>query len=167
MAFELSKVLSTSSGGSFSSHRKYSMIVKDHLEIHKFDRFNFVLWKNQMRDEMIQRKQLKPFSGEAARLEGMTNDDWEELNLLSISTIDRTQQTMYTPQSSTMTRLRNYGLNYVVPMRRSSDQIKFISCENSDKYLHLKGTNSVVAHFNEFDALQFQLLAQKMTMDDE
>ena len=43
-----------------------------------------------MRDEMIQRKQLKPFSGEAARLEGMTNDDWEELNLLSISTIDRT-----------------------------------------------------------------------------
>ena len=32
---------------------------------------------------MIQRRQLGPLSGEAKRPKGMTNDDWEELDLLA------------------------------------------------------------------------------------
>ena len=33
--------------------------------------------------------------------------------------------------------------------------------------LHMKDTDSVASHLNEFDALWSQLQAQKMTMDDE
>ena len=40
-----------------------------------------------MRDVLIQRRQLRPLSGEAKRPKGMTNDDWEELDLLEMSTI--------------------------------------------------------------------------------
>ena len=87
MVFEMSEVLSTSHSGSFRSHRNHSMSGKDHLEIRKFDRTNFALWKNQMRDVLIQRRQLIPLSEEAKRSEGMTKDDWEELDLLAISTI--------------------------------------------------------------------------------
>ena len=36
---------------------------------------------------MIQRRQFTPLSGEAKTPEGMTNDDWEELDLLAMSTI--------------------------------------------------------------------------------
>ena len=40
-----------------------------------------------MRDVFIQRRQLRPLSGETKRHEGMTNDDWEEFDLLAMSTI--------------------------------------------------------------------------------
>ena len=40
-----------------------------------------------MRDVLIQRRQLRPLGGEAKRPEGMTKDDWEELDLLAMSTI--------------------------------------------------------------------------------
>ena len=36
---------------------------------------------------VIQIMQLRPLSGEAKRPKGMTNDDWEELNPLAMSTI--------------------------------------------------------------------------------
>ena len=44
-------------------------------------------WKNQMRDVIIQRRQLSPLSGEAKRPKGMNNDRWEELDLLAMFTI--------------------------------------------------------------------------------
>ena len=83
----MSEISSTSRGGSFNSHRNHSMSGKDHLEIRKFDRSNFTLWKNQIRDVQIQRRKLRPLGGEAKRLEGMTKDDCEELDPLAMSTI--------------------------------------------------------------------------------
>ena len=40
-----------------------------------------------MRDVLIERNKLWSLSGEAKRPEGMINDDWEELNLLTMSTV--------------------------------------------------------------------------------
>ena len=69
------------------------MTRKGYLEINKFDISNFALrpliliqmrdvliQRSQIRDVLIQRSQLRPLSGKAKRLEGMTNDDWKELN---------------------------------------------------------------------------------------
>ena len=39
-----------------------------------------------MRDVLIQRRKLSPLGGEA-KPQGMSNDDWEELDLLAMSTI--------------------------------------------------------------------------------
>ena len=63
------------------------MSGKDHLEIRKFDGSNFSWWKNQMREVLIQRRQLRPLGGEGKRPEGMSKDDWEEPDLLAMSTI--------------------------------------------------------------------------------
>ena len=56
-------------------------------EIQKFDGSNFALWKNKMRDVLIQKMQLRPLSREAKRPEGMINDNRKELDLLAMSTI--------------------------------------------------------------------------------
>ena len=37
-----------------SSSKNYSFLGKDHIEIQKFDGSNFALWKNQMRDVLVQ-----------------------------------------------------------------------------------------------------------------
>ena len=166
MASEMSEVSSTSRGGSFNSHRNHSMSGKDHLEIRKFDGSNFALWKNQMRDVLIQRRQLRPLGGEAKRPEGMTKDDWEELNLLAMSTIrlhlaDNVYFTVLDCDSAEMlwTKLcstyeKETASNKVYLMRKIYD-------------LRMKDNDSVASHLNDFDAIWSQLQAQKMTMDDE
>ena len=165
-ASEMSEVSSTSRGGSFNSHRNHSMSGKDHLEIRKFDGSNFALWKNQMRDVLIQRRQLRPLSGEAKRPEGMTKDDWEELDLLAMSTIrlhlaDNVYFTVLDCDSAEIlwTKLCNTyeketASNKVYLMRKLYD-------------LRMKDNDSVASHLNDFDALWSQLLAQKMILDDE
>ena len=59
MVSEMSEVSSTSRDDSFNSHRNHSTSRKDHLDIRKFDGSNFALWKNQMRDVLIQIKPIK------------------------------------------------------------------------------------------------------------
>ena len=76
----MSEVSSISCGGFFNSHR-------NHLETRKFEGSNFALWKNQIRDVQIHRRQLRTLGGEAKRPKGMSNDNWEELDLLAMSTI--------------------------------------------------------------------------------
>ena len=51
---------SSTSVGHNSSSKNYSFLGKDHIEIRKFDGSNFALWKNQMRDVLVQRKQRGP-----------------------------------------------------------------------------------------------------------
>ena len=49
----------------------------------KLEVANFTLWKNKMKDILIQRRQLRSLGGEVKRPEGMTKDDWEEFDLLN------------------------------------------------------------------------------------
>ena len=70
-----------------SSSKNYSFLGKDHIEIRKFDGSNFALWKNQMRDVLVQRKQTRPLGGKAKKPNDMDDDDWEELDALTMSTI--------------------------------------------------------------------------------
>ena len=46
---------SSTSVGRNSSCKNYSFLGKDHIEIRKFDGSNFALWKNKMRDVLVQR----------------------------------------------------------------------------------------------------------------
>ena len=53
---------SSTSVGRNNSSKNYPFFGKDHTEIRKFDGFNFALWKNQMRDVLVQRKQTRPLA---------------------------------------------------------------------------------------------------------
>ena len=78
----------STSVGRNSSSKKYSFLGKDHIEIRKFDGSNFALWKNQMHDVLVQKKQTRPLGGKAKKSDDMDDDDdWEELDALTMSTI--------------------------------------------------------------------------------
>ena len=149
-----------------SSSKNYSFLGKDHIEIRKFDGSNFALWKNQMRDVLVQRKQTRPLGGKAKKPNDMDDDDWEELDALTMSTIrlhlaDSVYFTVLDSQNSEElwkklcnTYEKETAANKVYLMRKLYD-------------LRMKDTDSIASHLNQFDALWSQLQAQKMTMDDE
>ena len=157
---------SSTSVGRNSSSKNYSFLGKDHIEIRKFDGSNFALWKNQMRDVLVQRKQTRPLGGKAKKPNDMDDDDWEELDALTMSTIrlhlaDSVYFTVLDSQNSEElwkklcnTYEKETAANKVYLMRKIYD-------------LRMKDTDSIASHLNQFDALWSQLQAQKMTMDDE
>ena len=55
--------------------------------IRKFDGTNFSMWKEQIKDVLVQKKQLKPISGPIAKPVDMSEEDWAELDALAKSTI--------------------------------------------------------------------------------
>ena len=85
MASEMSDVSSGSRGG--NPYKNYAFHGKEQLEIRKFDGSNFALWKNQMRDVLVQRRQMKPLGGEEKRPDDTDDDDWKELDAMTMSTI--------------------------------------------------------------------------------
>ena len=70
-----------------SSSKNYSFLGKDHIEIRKFDGSNFALWKNQMRDVLVQRRKTRSLGSKAKKPDDMDDDDWEELDALTMSTL--------------------------------------------------------------------------------
>ncbi|MCO5603608.1 hypothetical protein L7F22_057759 [Adiantum nelumboides] len=55
--------------------------------IKKLDGTNFPLWKKQIWQVLVQKKQVKPLKLEGERPKGMDEDEWEELDELACSTI--------------------------------------------------------------------------------
>ena len=55
--------------------------------IRKFDGTNFSMWKEQLKDVLVQKKQLKPISEPTAKPADMSKEDWAELDALTKSTI--------------------------------------------------------------------------------
>ena len=55
--------------------------------IRKFDGTNFNMWKEQIKDVLVQKKQLKPISGPTAKPVDMSEEDWAELDALAKSMI--------------------------------------------------------------------------------
>ena len=72
---------SSTSVGCSSSCKNQPFLGKDHIEIRKFDGSNFVLWKNQIYDVPVQRRQMRGLGGIAKKPDDMDDDDWEELEL--------------------------------------------------------------------------------------
>ena len=57
------------------------------FNIRKFDGTNFSLWKEQIQDVLVQKKQLKPIVGPNAKPVNMSDGDWAKLDVLAKSTI--------------------------------------------------------------------------------
>ena len=87
MGSEMLNASSSTSVGRNSSCKNYSCLGKDHIEICKFDGSNLALWKNQTRDVLVQSKQTRPLGGKAKKPDDMDDDDWEELDALTMSTM--------------------------------------------------------------------------------
>ena len=78
---------SSTSVGRNSSCKNYSFLGNNPIEIRNFDGSNFALWKNHIRDVLVQRKQMRPLGGKSKKSDDMDDDDWEELDALTVTTI--------------------------------------------------------------------------------
>ena len=120
-----------------------------------------------MRDVLIQRRQLRPLGGEVKRLEGMTKDDWEELDLLAMSTIrlHLAENVYFTVLDCDSTEMLWTKLCSTYEKETASNKVYLM--RNIYDLRKIKDNDSVASHLNDFDAIWSQLQAQKMTMDDE
>ena len=57
------------------------------FNIEKLDGTNFPFWKEQIYNVLVQKKQVKPLKLQGIKPEGMSADDWDEMDELARSTI--------------------------------------------------------------------------------
>ena len=57
------------------------------FNIEKLDGTNFPFWKEQIYNVLVQKKQVKPTKLKGVKLEGTTQEDWDDLDELARSTI--------------------------------------------------------------------------------
>ena len=57
------------------------------FNIKKLDGTNFPLWKEQIYNVLVQKKQVKPLKLHGIKLEDISKDDWDEMDDLARTTI--------------------------------------------------------------------------------
>ena len=57
------------------------------FNIEKLDGTNFPFWKEQIYNVLVQKKQVKPIKLEGVKPEGVSQEDWDDLDELARSTI--------------------------------------------------------------------------------
>ena len=71
-----------------------------------------------MRDVLVQRKQTRPLGGKEKKPNDMDDDDWEEHDALTMSTIRLHLADCVYFIVSTVKTPKNFGKRYAIPMRR-------------------------------------------------
>eukprot|EP00250_Pteridium_aquilinum_P021200 c25051_g1_i1 orf=1172-1807(-) len=148
-----------------------SMKDRDVYDIKKFDGSNFALWKEQIQDILVQKKQKAPilFANRAAALTEhfqVTQYDRDELDAMARSTIRlHLAESVYftvldcntahaTWQKLCNTYEQNTPSNKVFLMRKLFN-------------LRMKENGSVAHHINDFESTFAQMRTQQMNLDDE
>ena len=92
--------------------------------IKKFDGSNFTLWKAQIKDVLIQKKQIKALR--PCKEGEFIDAEWNDLDELVSSTIrlHLAELVYFTIMSSTTIVSLQYGRSYATPMRRRQLQIR-------------------------------------------
>ena len=129
-------------------------------DMRKFDGNNFALWKEQMQDVLVQKKQRLPIMHATCTENlGMTQIEWDELDAMARATIRlHLAESVYfmilecattygTWHKLINTYEKNIASNKVFLMRKLYN-------------LRMKESSSAAVHINEFDSLFAQIHAQ-------
>ena len=133
---------------------------KDVYDIRKFDGTNFALWKEQMQDVLVQKKQRLPILyPERTEEMDMTQLEWEELDALSRSTIRlHLVESVYFSVLECPTTFATWRKLCNSYEKESATNKVFLFRKLYG--LRKKESQSVAAHLNEFDSLFAQIRAQ-------
>ena len=141
--------------------------TKDVYDIQKFDSSSFVLWKKQIQDVLVQKKQRLPILQDGKiKQTGLKQTQWDELDALARSTLR-----LHLAELVYFTILE-YLTAYFVWQKLCSTYEKN-STSNKVFLMHklynlkMKESSGVTTHVNEFDSLFAQIRAQRMQIDDE
>ena len=72
------------------------------------------LWKNQMCDAVVQRRQMRPLGGKAKKPDDMDNDDRKEVDALTMSTIRLHLADSVYFTGLTIKSPKNFGKRYAI-----------------------------------------------------
>ena len=141
------------------------------FDIRKFDGSNFGLWKEQIQDILVQKKQRAPIAfatRQAALTEHfqVTQFEWEELDAMARSTIRlHLAESVYfivldcpTVHATWLKLCNTYEQN--TPSNKVFLMRKLFN-------LRMKENGSVAHHINDFESTFAQMRAQRMNLDDE
>ena len=141
------------------------------FDIRKFDGSNFGLWKEQIQDILVQKKQRAPIAfatRQAALTEHfqVTQFEWEELDAMARSTIRlHLAESVYftvldcpTVHATWLKLCNTYEQN--TPSNKVFLMQKLFN-------LRIKENGSVAHHINDFESTFAQMRAQRMNLDDE
>jgi hypothetical protein len=144
-----------------------AMMQSSKFEVEKFNgKSNFELWKLKMWDLLVQQGLQKAFAGKSKKPTTMTNEDWEDLDAKSLSTIclcladevlfnivgeDTTSGLWSKLESLYMTK----PLTSIIYLKRQLYS------------LQMKEGTKVVDHLNTFNTLIVQLTSMEIKFEDE
>ena len=129
------------------------------FNIMKFDGTNFNLWKEQIQDVLVQKKQLKPIARLAgAKPADMSDEDWLELDALAKSTIrlHLAESVYFTVVSETSSHNLWKKLCNTSEKETASNKVYLMKRLFE---LHMKEGTSVASHLNEFNIIFSQMHA--------
>ncbi|MCO5567850.1 hypothetical protein L7F22_038543 [Adiantum nelumboides] len=135
------------------------------FNIEKLDGNNYVYWKEQIYNVLVQKKQAKPIRLAGVKPDDMDADDWLELDELARSTIMLTlHKTVYFNVKDTKGAFGVWqALSNLYEKKSAASQVywlkKFID-------LRMKEFTLMSAHLNEFNTILSQLQAQEVEFKD-
>ena len=141
--------------------------TKDVYGIKKFDGSNFAVWKEQIQDVLVQKKQRLPIlQNGRTKDSGLTQIRWNELDALARSTLR-----LHLAKSVYFTILE-CPIAYSVWLKlcsiyENNSASNKVFLMRKLYILKMKESSRVTAHLNEFDNLFAQICAQRMQIDDE
>ena len=134
--------------------------------IRKFDGTNFSMWKEQIKDVLVQKKQLKPISGPTAKPVDMSEEDWAELDALAKSTIRlHLAESVYFTMVSETTSFNLWNKLCSTYEKETASNKVYLMKRLFE--LQMKEGTSVASHLNEFNIIFSQMQAQKLEFGDE
>ena len=126
------------------------------FNIGKFDGTNFSLWKEQIQDELVQKKQLKPISRPSTKPVDMSDANWAELDALAKSTIrlHLAESVHFTVVSET-TSFNMWKKLYSTYEKETASNKVYLMKRLFE--LQMKKGTSVASHLNEFNIIFSQM----------
>ena len=96
------------------------------FNIEKLDGTNFPFWKEQVFNVLVQKKQIKPIKYEGKNIDTMSQEDWEDMDALTRSTIMLSLSKNMFTISQEQPLAMSYGKSFATCMSKRVWHHKFI-----------------------------------------
>lgn len=134
--------------------------------IRKFDGTNFSLWKEQIKNILVQKRQLKPISWPTAKPANMSEEDWAELDALAKLTIRlHLAESVYFIVVSKMSSFNLWKKLCGTYEKETASNKVYLMKRLFE--LQTKESTSVASHLNEFNIIFSYMQVQKLAFGDE
>lgn len=142
-------------------------ISVDKFKVEPFDgKNNFSLWQSTVRDILVQQGLIKALFGKEKKPASMSNDDWEELEMMAVSTIRLclTPEVKYNVLNDTSAPVLWKKLENLY-MPKSLTNKLFLKKQLYQ--LRMEEGTDIIDHLNVFNEIIARLLSVEVTIEEE